>query len=520
MSEFKRQHPVAAVSRVIDLIKQNFITLLILLFIGTSNSDGYFLYFIGGGLAIALIGGVFGWWVFRYRVYEDELQILKGVFIKNKVYMSKDRIQVIDITEGILQRMFGLVQVEVKTAGGGTESATISAISREEAEALRRELRKKNGGEIDGDEDTELTEADEQEEILDSWKLSKKDLVAAAFTSGNFGLIASILGAISGQLDDFINEETIEYLYEILPGYSNVSLIVAVVIAIIIISWTLSFLGVIFNYSDFKLEKTSKELIITTGLIERKHITVPFNRIQAVRFVEGVIRQPFGYGMIYVESAGFNQTQKGRSIVIAPYISAKVFQDFLKTFAGIDHQPEETITPPKKVRFRYIRRPTYFLLIAVPVLWYFMEYGWLSVSLIPMMAYLGWMRYTDAVASFDQRLLKMRYRVLSRTTAFVRRNRVQDIELTQNPFQTRKDIFNLSAMAASGAGGMSFEIADIASNDCAKVYDWVTPKDEENITNTDEKAHEDIEALSKEESISAPDAAGQDHLSDSESKVK
>lgn len=500
MSEFKRQHPVAAVSRVIDLIKQNFITLLILLFIGTSNSDGYFLYFIAGGLAIALIGGVFGWWVFRYRVHEDELQILKGVFVKNKVYMSKDRIQVIDITEGILQRMFGLVQVEVKTAGGGTESATISAISREEAEELRKELRKKNSSVNGSDEEMEEAEAEEeQEEIIDSWKLSKKDLMAAAFTSGNFGLIASILGAISGQLDDFINEETIEYIYEILPGYSNVSLIVAVVLAIIIISWTLSFLGVIFNYSDFKLEKTSKELIITTGLIERKHITVPFNRIQAVRFVEGVIRQPFGYGMIYVESAGFNQTQKGRSIVIAPYISAHSTPDFLKTFAGIDHKPDETIKPPKKVRFRYIRRPAYFLFFAVPVLWYFMEYGWLSVSLIPLMAYLGWMRFRDALASFDHQLLKMRYRVLSRTTAFVRRNRVQNIELTQNPFQMRKDIHNLSAMAASGAGGMNFEIADIASSDCEKIYDWVTPKNEVEIRDPDNEKDRSKEEINSDE---------------------
>ncbi|MDR9415124.1 MAG: PH domain-containing protein [Gracilimonas sp.] len=473
MSEFKRQHPVAAISRVIDVIKQNFITILIVLFIGTSNSEGYFLYFILGGLAVALIGGVFGWWVFRYRVYEDEFQIIKGVIVKNKVYMSKDRIQVIDITEGLLQRMFGLVQVEVKTAGGGTETATISAISREEAEALRKELRNKNRDDSPAGNDAEESEIEEEEVILKSWKLSKKDLVAAAFTSGNFGLIASILGAISGQLDEFINEETIDYVYELLPGYSNVSLIIALVLTIVIISWTLSFLGVIFNYSDFKLEKTSKELIITTGLIERKHITVPFDRIQATRFVEGVIRQPFGYGMVYVESAGFNQTQQGRSIVIAPYISATYVQQFLNDFIGIEHQPIKKMRPAKRALFRYIRRPAYFLIVAVPFLWYLLDYGWLSISLIPLMAYLGWLRYKDAFASFDQNLLKMRYRILSRTTAFIKRNRIQHVQLTQNPFQVRKDLQSLNAMAASGAGGMNFEIPDIDHEDAFKVYQWV-----------------------------------------------
>lgn len=478
MSEFKRQHPIAAVSKVIDLIRQNFITILILIFIGTSNTEGYFLYFLGGGFAVALIGGLFGWWVFRYRVHQDELQIEKGVFVKNKIYMSKDRIQVIDITEGLLQRMFGLVQLEVKTAGGGTESATISAITREEAENLRTELRKKHTGDQDHPdqkgEQPNRQAGDKEEEILASWKLSKRDLVAAAFTSGNFGLIASILGAISGQLDEFINEESIEYMYEMLPGYSNVTMIVAVVLGIILISWTLSFLGVIFNYSDFKLEKTTKELIISTGLIERKHITVPFDRIQAVRFVEGIFRQPLGYGMMYLESAGFDQSQKGRSIVIAPYISKHDVTAFLKDYIDIDHDPEEKIKPPAKALFRYIRRPNYLLLIAIPVLWFLLDYGWLAVVLIPMMGYLGWKRYKDAFISFDQELLELRYRVVSRTTAFIKRKRIQHIKLTQNPFQVRKELLNLHAMVASGAGGLNLEVADLDEHDCYRVFNWIT----------------------------------------------
>lgn len=51
--------------------------------------------------------------------------------------MAKERIQVIDVTEGLVQRVFGLVKVEVKTAGGGTESATINAMTFEEAEELK-----------------------------------------------------------------------------------------------------------------------------------------------------------------------------------------------------------------------------------------------------------------------------------------------------------------------------------------------------------------------------------------------
>lgn len=469
MSDFKRQHPVAAVSKVLDVIRQNFITLLILVFIGTSRTDGMFFYFLFGGLAIALVGGVFGWWVFKYRVYEEELQIRKGIFVKNKLYLSKDRIQVIDITEGIIQRIFGLVKLEVKTAGGGTETATINAITRQEAEALRTELRKKSHGE----ENTEGASHHEEEvEALDQWKLSPRDLVFAAFTSGNFGLIASILGALSGQLDRFVNEETIEYVYEQAPGYSNVTVIVTLVLAILAISWLLSFLGVILRYSDFHIKKTPSELIITSGLLERKHTTIPFDRIQAVRFVEGIIRQPFGYGMLYVESAGFKQTEKGRSIVLVPFMQAAKLSTFLQKYLPDYREPEYEIKPSTKVLFRYVRKPNYVMIALIPVLWYLSDYGWMIAFLIPFLMYLGWLRYQDAALALGEEVLRIRYRVLSRTTAIVKRSRIQDVELVENPFQTQKNVKSLKVTAASGAGGMGFEVVDIDTEDCIKVFSW------------------------------------------------
>ncbi|SMO43793.1 PH domain-containing protein [Gracilimonas mengyeensis] len=476
MSEFKRQHPIAAVSRVLSLIRENLITIIILLFIGTSRTQGYFIYFLLGGLAIALIGGVFGWWVFKYRVYEEELQIKKGIFVKNQLYLSKDRIQVIDITEGILQRMFGLVKVEVKTAGGGTETATISAITREEAEALRTELRKrKNGKEQELQEESEAVAQNQEEEVevLDSWKLSTRDLVFAAFTSSNFGVIASILGAVSGQLDEFINEETVRYVYDMAPGYSNVTVIVGLVVAIIVISWLLSFLGVIFKYSDFRLQKTKKELIITSGLLERKHITVPFNRIQAVRYVEGVIRQPLGYGMLYVESAGFNQSDKGRSIVLVPYLAASRITEFLGDFLDDYSMPELNVTPPKRAKWRYIRRINYAMLVIVPLLWWLLDYGWLSILAVPILSWLGWLRYRDAAYGVSEELIHLRYRTISRTTAVVKRRRVQNVELSENPFQKNKQLNTLKVTVASGAGGMGFEIEDLDSGQAHQVLQWL-----------------------------------------------
>jgi putative membrane protein len=67
----------------------------------------------------------------------------------------------------------------------------------------------------------------------------------------------------------------------------------------------------------------------------------------------------------------------------------------------------------------------------------------------------------------------MRYRVLSRTTAFIKKKRVQDAESSQNPFQRRKNIHHLKVIAASGAGGLGLEISDLATEDIHEILKWL-----------------------------------------------
>jgi putative membrane protein len=474
MSEFRRQHWAAAVDRLFTAVRQNFVTFLILIFVGTRQAGGdYFVYVLLGTMALTFFSGIAGWYRFQYRVAEGELQIKKGIFVRKKVYMAKERIQVIDVTEGLVQRVFGLVKVEVKTAGGGTESATINAMTFEEAEDLKRELRNSSRINVEGGELLEESEVDFEEEFLDEWKISSKELVMAAFTSGNFGLIASILGALSGQLDAVLTDETIEYIQGLLPGLNNTTLVLTVIVVILLVSWTFSFLGVIFNYSDFSVKKTEKELLIRSGLIERKHITIPFDRIQAIRFVEGVLRQPLGCGMLYVESAGFEQNAKERSIVLVPFISRKKMNDFFDRFLSDFHIPELDISPPRRAFFRYLRRPSYLLLIAIPIAWYFWDFGWLMSFLLIPATILGWLRYNDAGLYFDSKLIALQFRNFNRKTAFIRRKRIQVIEESTNPFQERKDISSLSVTAASGAKGIEFSIDDLESSDVSRVRKWL-----------------------------------------------
>ena len=477
MSEFRRQHPVAAVTQLFIVLRQNIVPFIVFVVLGSRNSGDYFWLILLVGTIATFVLGVVSWFRFTFRVHQDELQINKGVFVRKKLYLSKDRIQVIDITEGLIQRMFGLVKVEIKTAGGGTEKATISAITRNEAIQLRTLLREKEStvGTQENSEALEQTKPNANTvsaALSKTWVLSNRDLFYAALTSGNFGVIASILGAVSGQLDQFITEENMDYVFGLLPGFSQLTVILWSILFILIISYILSFIGVILRYGDFKIEKKEKELQVTSGLLERKQLTVPFDRVQAFRFVEGVLRQPFGYGMLYVESAGFEQKENDRSIVLLPFVKRKKLASFLEEF--MDDVPEEgtTIVPPRRALFRYMRQPNYLLLIAIPILWIFLDWAWmLSLLIIPFTLF-GWLEYKDARIEVAQNSILMQYRNLARTTAIVKRNRAQVSEISMNPFQRRKQLSTISITAASGAGGKSFVVDDLDAQEAEALLKW------------------------------------------------
>lgn len=475
MSEFKRQHPVAAVEKVFTIVKQNLFTFAILIYFGSQDTESqFFIYGIGATVILTFFAGIAGYFRFTYRVIDNELQIRKGIFVRKQIFLTKDRIQVIDLTEGLLQRIFGLVKVEVKTAGGGTESATLSAVTLDEANSIKESLKAPDTKMDSNVEADGVVQEVQSAETLENevWKLSGGDLIKAALTSGNIGLIASFIGLFGGQLDLFITEENIEYITKLLPGIDSDAVVVPLIIfvvLVIIISWIISFVGVLLRFSDFKIEKQKDELHISSGLIERKHSTVPFNRIQGLRFVEGIIRQPLGYGMLYVESAGFEQNQQQRSIVIAPFISRSELPSFLKTFINDLEETESSVKPPKKSLFRYLRRPNYILLPLIPILYFNIDLLWLLLLLIPLLTLLGWLRFKDASVEWSNNLVLVRSRNLARTSILFIKKRAQAFEYSTNPFQRRKDLSTIEFTIASGSGGKQIKVKDLSAEDVDRV---------------------------------------------------
>ena len=101
-----------------------------------SRNESYLAWFIGLGLISAFGLGIMSWFRFKYKLLEDEIHIYKGIFVQKKLYIHKNRVQVTEISAGIIQRLFGLVSLTIQTAGGGSERAVLSALNTQTANSI------------------------------------------------------------------------------------------------------------------------------------------------------------------------------------------------------------------------------------------------------------------------------------------------------------------------------------------------------------------------------------------------
>ncbi|KAB7704801.1 PH domain-containing protein [Bacillus aerolatus] len=192
MSNPKRLHPVAALLNFFKELKELIIPIVFLFFINDGQKSSFWDYLpilgMGAAIVFILISGIVKWLRFTYRVEEEELRIEHGLFVKKKRYIPIERIQSLDVSEGLLQRAFGLVKIKVETAGSSDDlksEAELTAITKTEAQTLQelisREKRRKR--KTDAEEGIlEEIENDSKPHIF--YKAKFSDLLLLAATSG------------------------------------------------------------------------------------------------------------------------------------------------------------------------------------------------------------------------------------------------------------------------------------------------------------------------------------------------
>lgn len=479
LSAPRRLHPAVIVLMAIRVGKDLAIPILIPLALRlfSAGTDAFgsrtVLSILGALILFLLLSSGFGllsWRRFTYRVEAGELRIEQGIINRKRRYIPLERVQTVDLSQGILQRLFTIVSVRVETAGGGGREPEVSlpGIARDDAELLRQIISARTASERP--EDGPLASPRSGPEIVRT--LTVGELLLAGSTAGRVGVALTIVASAFALVDDlFLIEEVADATSRIAGALA----IVIFALAIAAFIWLLGVLGTVLAHFGFTLTRDGDNLLISRGLLEKRRATIPLDRIQAVRIVQGIVRQPFGLVELRVESAGFGK-QAGESTVLFPLLRRDEIGPFLETMAPAFAHETRLRPLPTRARRRYAGRPQQLipalLLAGIPAVVFFPE-GLVALLVLPLLAIgLGLWQYRDAGWVAHRDVLVVRWRVLGRVTAIVPRRRVQIASASQNPFQRRADLATFGVSIASGSGGTGVEVVHLDLEDSQRLLAW------------------------------------------------
>lgn len=214
-------------------------------------------------------------------------------------------------------------------------------------------------------------------------------------------------------------------------------------------------------------------MIISRGIFEKKRVTIPYNRIQAIHVSEGLIRQPLGYASIHLESAGYGDEKGTGSIVLYPLIRRS---NILRLLSDVlpDYQKEiQGIKPPNRSLRRYIFKSSFPITVVTGALYWYLGLN-LLIWLIPIVSlFWGWLKYKDAALAWGDDILLFRSRQLSKSTAYIKKKRVQDAIIFQNVFQRYRNLCSVQIHVASGDRGKSFMVEDLDFDEGVRLLNTV-----------------------------------------------
>lgn len=469
----KRLHPIAIFIHLVKKLKDMLFWLISILFLGGKAGGGIWAFVIPAAVILffLLIRSTISWLKHTYQLDEKELRIEQGVFVRKKRYIPYERIQSIDVTEGVLQRIFGLVKVQIETAGGnpleGSE-AILSAISKRDAQYIQDffMMAKSSGP---------YTKEWHGKQLDDEpiYQITALQLLLLSVTSGGVGVVISGILAFLSQFDDAIPYKKLFGNAERLVTNSVVSVIILLFVGFILL-WVIAFFRVMFKYANFTVKKQENDLMISQGLLEKRQMTIPLNRIQVVRINENIFRQMLGYATVYIESAGGSiEYKEGSRVMLIPMMKRGQIPEILNA-----HLPDYKITSifhplPGSAMLRYMLRSWYWTVpILVLSLIFLKTWGLLFLVLVAVFTLLAYFKCRDAGWNLENLQLSFRYRTFNRSTVYMKKNRIQSIKVSESFFQRKSQLASIEAFVKSGIGNSAGTIRDLAIDDMEKIFSW------------------------------------------------
>lgn len=476
----RRLHPIYMLFPLFNTIKGLLPLIIITLLQGVkwSELNGYIYLGILAGVTLLLFLGLLGWRKFSFTVEEDRIVIRKGILFRDEKTIYFGRIHSVNLEQPLLQRLLGVTQVKIETPGGNKKAeGVLAALTDKDARQLQKlmltpvELQSEADAAPEGDEAAE-DRSPSQVRAMPRLQLHAGQLLLAAATSLNFGLVAAFIAGIVSLADDFINElapNLYSTLYEEStsadPSYAVIAVIAVCGLAF---AWLLSLVLYVIKFSGFTADKQDEQISISYGLLEKKVHHFDARKVQAVIVQEGLLHQWIGYAQIQLQVVSSDKTER---LMLHPFMPVTSLDSVMMCFVPQFTAAKIKAAAPKRAYFDYVWKGLLAVsLLCAVLIYFFHNVGLWSLLLLPIAAAWSWSCLSAAGMNLEHGQLTLRKRVLTRITYYMRRPQIVSMTAKRTRRQQKRRLLSISAHVLGSL--QAYKVACLEREDVERVWHW------------------------------------------------
>jgi putative membrane protein len=505
----KRMLAVTPLSGAIRLLPVAVVLLL------TGQGDAVGRLWVPLGIALALVlAGVVRWRTTQYRITADRVELHTGWLRRQRRSVPRDRIRTVDLTAKVVHRVFGLSVVQVSAASGSSGDSSglsLDAVSKAEADRLRRELLDRSSATAPGDpaappahvrasasESTsqgrgEAPAERRRDRAVELARLRWSWLRFAPLTFSSIAGVGAIFAAVYNLFDDLGVDprdvpavDDAAHRLTAAPIWLGVLVVSIVLLAAAVLGSLLLFAE---RWHAYRLTRESAPegdaaeggaLRVKRGLLTRRSLSVSEQRLRGAEVVEPLLLRAGRGAQARALSTGLSRDAQGGALQ-PPAPRAEAHR--VAAVALREHPRSATLAPLRRhPRAALQRRLTRALLPAAAVVAVAFAIGltlpvpWLgptSLVLLPVALLLAVDRYRNLGHELTARHLVMRQGSVQRRTVALQRAGVIGWTFRQSVFQRGAGLVEVEAVTAAGAGG--YTVLDVAAPDGVALAEATTP---------------------------------------------
>ena len=354
----QRQSPVGVVVMFFDTLQQYARALwpILVIWIFKFNELNKVYLSLGTLFVFVAIGAIAYLKYLNFTFYLDdenqEFIINEGVFNKTKTTIQLQKIQQVNISQSLVQRIIGVFSLDVDTAGSQTKEGKIRAISHVLALDLKSSLLENRAKVKEAILESNIAEPVEtlENEAFPFIRISFLSLFKIGITSNyvkSFSLLMLFFITVSDYIHkitgrDVLHDEEIENYIDkkVMLQFALIAILLLFCVVLLI-----NLVRIIFKYFDFKITKQNGSLLLSYGLLNTKSTILKPEKVQITTITRNFFQKKMNILELKIKQASSGDENERKSIIEIPGCNERERNEILKLLYKNRLEKGEMLTP-------------------------------------------------------------------------------------------------------------------------------------------------------------------------------